>query len=203
MKGKNNLAHMIKRQSKEKALIKDLQKTDALNPFGEESKKAIHNLGKVGYSELCEFSSKTQCSSCSKYWADGVVYWICENCLIPPGNTKRLTKEKFDSLSIPYFVIKKGSYLGARHGKTDDQRQYHQVKVSSRKDHNNKSKPILERFQKTGNSSRFLKDSKKRDTYCESQMAIGWTENTCRHLDQIANEDRSYTATCSETGCWL
>ena len=181
---------MIKRQSKEKALINDLQKTDALNPFCEESKKAIHNLGNVECFELCEFSSKTQCSSCSKYRADGVVYWICENCLIPPENTKRLTKEEFDSLSIPYSVIKKGSYLGARDGKTDDQCEYHQVKVSLRKYHSNKFKSILERFP-------------KRDTYCESHMAIGWTGNTCRHLDQIANEDRSYTATCSETGCWL
>ena len=38
---------MLKTQSKEKALIRDLQKTDTFNPFGEESKRIIHNLGSV------------------------------------------------------------------------------------------------------------------------------------------------------------
>ena len=43
---------MIKLQTKEKALIKDLQTSDTLNPFSEESKKIIHNLDIMEYSEL-------------------------------------------------------------------------------------------------------------------------------------------------------
>ena len=94
-------------------------------------------------------------------------------------------ERKFTLLSIiPYFVTKKGSFRGARHGKTDDQREYHQVRVSLRKAKRNNFKAVPERFQK--------QDSR------ESQIAIGWTEDTCKPLDQIANEDRSHTATKSE-----
>ena len=49
---------MIKIHSNQSVLIKDLQKTDAYNPFSEESQKVIHNLGNVEYFELCETSSK-------------------------------------------------------------------------------------------------------------------------------------------------
>ena len=34
--------------------------------------------------------------------------------------------------------------------------------------------------------------------YRESQQAIGWAEDTCRHFDQIANEDNSNIATWTE-----
>ena len=47
--------------------------------------------------------------------------------------------------------------------------------------------------------ARSLRDSNNKDTYRESQKAIGWTEDTCRHLDQIANEDTSYVAKWSES----
>ena len=135
------------------------------------SKKIIHNLGNVQYFERCEISSKTQCSDRSKYWADGAVYCTCGSCPIPTENTRLLQK--------------RNANRGAWHGKTDDQREYHQAKVSLRKAHSKIFKSILERFQ-------------KQDTYRESQVAIGWTEDTCSHLDQIANEDNPYIATWSE-----
>ena len=109
-----------------------------------------------------------------KYWAEGVVYRTCGNCLILTEHTRRLTKEKFDAMYMPYFVIKKGSFRGARHGMTDDQREYHQARTCLRKALCKNYNSILERFQ-------------KHDTYLESQLAVGWTEDTCRHLDQIAN----------------
>ena len=82
----NRLAHMIKIQPRETALVKNLQKTDAFNPLSEEPKRVIHNLGNVEDFELCEISSKTQRSSCSKYRAHGVVYCTFGNCLIPAEN---------------------------------------------------------------------------------------------------------------------
>ena len=54
------LAHTLKNQSEEKALIKDMQKTDTFNPFSEGSNKIIHNLGNVEYFDLCEVSAKAQ-----------------------------------------------------------------------------------------------------------------------------------------------
>ena len=84
-RGIKRSAHMIIFRSKEKALIRDLQKTDTFNPFCEESKRVIHNLGNVDCFDLCEISSKTHCSSCSTSWADGVVYCTC---LIPAENMR-------------------------------------------------------------------------------------------------------------------
>ena len=39
-----------------------------------------------------------------------------------------------------------------------------------------------------GIHDRFLKDS----TYRDSQLKIGWTEETCRAMDKLAQEDHSY-----------
>ena len=64
-RGIQRLAHMIKMHSNHSVSVKDLQKTDAYNHFSEESKKVIHNLGHVEYSEMYEISSK--------YWAEGIV----------------------------------------------------------------------------------------------------------------------------------
>ena len=119
-----------------------------------------------------------------KIWADGVVYCTCGTCLIPTDKTRLLTKEKFDFLSIPYFVKRKGSYRGARHCKNDDQREYHQAKVSFRKATSDNFNSVLERFQ-------------KQDACRESQIAIEWTQDICKQLDQKANEERSVSATKS------
>ena len=44
------LAHTPNTHSRTEALITDLQKTDVFNPFSQESKRTIHNLGKSCYS---------------------------------------------------------------------------------------------------------------------------------------------------------
>ena len=64
----------LKNQSKEKALIKDLQKTDTFNPFSDESERTTHNLGCVSTLNYVKSLQRRKCSSCSKYWADGVVW---------------------------------------------------------------------------------------------------------------------------------
>ena len=94
--------------------------------------------------------------------------------------------------SAEVCVTKRGSYRGARHGKTDDQRGYHQAKVSLRKGKNNNVKSILERFP-------------KQDTHRD-----GWTEDTCRQLDQTAKKKTSLTLPLGArdndtktTGSWL
>ena len=124
-------------------------------------------------SNCAKLLRKTQCLRCSKH------------CLIPTDYTKPLTEEKFDTLSIPYFLVKKGSRHDARYGKTDALREYDQARHCCRKALQLKFCSILERFQ-------------KHDTYRESQHAVGWTEDTCRRLDQIAKEETSYIATWSE-----
>ena len=92
---------------------------------------------------------------------------------------------RLDALSIPNYVIKKGAPHGARHGKTEVQRDYHLAwnawkrcckKVDSQGAH----------F--TGIHDRFLRDP----VYRESQLAIGWSEPKCKEMDELAKEDHTY-----------
>ena len=80
-RGIKRSAHIIIFRSKEKALIRDLQKTDTFNPFYEESKRVIHNLGNVDCLDLCEISSKTALP----------VQHLgqTESCIAPVSNTYR------------------------------------------------------------------------------------------------------------------
>ena len=87
---------------------------------------------------------------------------------------KRLTEEKFDTLSIPYFVVKKRSRHGADCGKADALRENHQARHCFRNALKLKFCLLLEGFQ-------------QQDTYRESQHAV-----------EIAKEDKSYIATWSE-----
>ena len=151
------LAHTLwNKRSKEKVLIRDLQETDTFDPFCEESKKIIHNMGNVEYFELCEVSAKTQCSSCAACWPDGVVCCPCGHL----RKIRLMTKEKFDLLSAPFFIKKKGAFCGARHEKSEEQCDHHQAKMRLRMAKNKQFESILDRFQ-------------KQDSHCEPRMAIG------------------------------
>ena len=92
------MAHTPKSQSRTMALSTDLQKIETFNPSTEESKKIIHNLGKVELLELCDALAETQCPSCAGYWPQGVLYCICGQCLLPSEKQQRMTKKKFDFL---------------------------------------------------------------------------------------------------------
>ena len=145
---------MIKFQSKEKALIKRLTR----------SKRVIHNLGKVEYFAQCEVSSKTQCSSCSKYWGDRVVYCTCGSCLIPTDNLVVINKREI------WLVV--NTPLGHKEGVisrcTTSWKDWWPTWISS-------GKGVLaerEKQQFQVYSERF----QKQDAYRESQIAFGWTE---------------------------
>ena len=48
--------------------LQDLNETEEINTFSEESKKLITDMGNTEIFELCETSSKKQCPDCSLYW---------------------------------------------------------------------------------------------------------------------------------------
>ena len=103
----------------------------------------------------------------------------------PSDKSRKLDNDRFDVLSIPHYVIKKGPSRGARHGPTMMQRIYHIVHNSRRKTKKQDYKSILDRFL---NSPR----------YRESQIATGWDEALCARYDEIALKDHSYVATKAE-----
>ena len=92
-------------------------------------------------------------------------------------------------LSIPHYVIKKGRYHGARHGKTEEQKEYHIAwnawkrcckKVDSQGGH----------F--TGIHDRFLRDPVYRESQSDGQKksAKRWTnlqKKTARIISLLRN----------------
>ena len=132
-------------------------------------------MGSVECFELCEISSKIQCLYCMKYWTEGLVYCDCGTC--PTDATRKLNRERFDALKIPVpHLIKKGGSRVARHGRSEDQREYNQARVCLHRAHKQHFDSILQRIQA-----------------CEidrsSQTDIGWTEEFCKHLHELAQGD--------------
>ena len=81
------------------ALQADLQQNSFYNPFSENSKAMIRELGNVELFELCETVPKVQCSHCLLFWNQGIVYCTCGQCLIESESRRKLNKLRLDSLS--------------------------------------------------------------------------------------------------------
>ena len=142
-------------------------------------------MGNAELFELCETIPKAQCSECLLYWNQGVTYCTCGHLLVERESRRKCNKLRLDALSIPNYVIKKGPTHGARHGKTEEQIEYHIAwnawnrcckRVDSQGEH---FKSIHDRF---------LRDPVDR----ESQLAIGWTEQKCIEMDELAKQNHTY-----------
>ena len=75
------LIQKIENHPNRHALQRDLQQSQSFDPFSQESKQMIHEVGNV---ELCEFldtEPKTQCKACLSYWDIGIVYCTCGHFL--------------------------------------------------------------------------------------------------------------------------
>ena len=63
------------------ALQCDLQQSQSFNPFSQESKQMIHEVGNIEFCELLDMEPKTQCKVCLSYWDIGIVYCTCGHFL--------------------------------------------------------------------------------------------------------------------------
>ena len=98
---------------------------------------------------------------------------------IQPESSRHLHQWRLDALSIPNYVNKKERHRGARHGKTEAQKEHFIA-------HNARRRCIKKNFK--GIHDRFQKDL----TYRDSQLKIGWTEEKCIEMDKSAQEDYTY-----------
>ena len=89
--------------------------------------------GKLEYFEICEITPKVQCHNSLTYCTKDIVNCTCGICLRPSDKIRNLKKDRFEVLSIPNSVIKKGPSYGARHGNAERQRIYHAAHVSCKK----------------------------------------------------------------------
>ena len=89
------------------ALQADLQQNDVYNPFSNNSKAMIREMGNVELFELCETLPKVQCSHCLLCWNQGIVYYTCGQFLVESESSQKCNQLRLDALSIPHYVIKK------------------------------------------------------------------------------------------------
>ena len=145
----------------------------------------IRELVNLELFELCETIPNVQCSDCLLYWNQGVVYCTCGQFLVESESKRKFNKLRLDALSIPRHVIKKGRCHGARHGKTEEEKEYHKAW--------NAWKRCCKKVDSQGGHFTGIHDRLLRyPVYRESQLAIGWTEQKCKEMDELAKEDHTY-----------
>ena len=151
---------------------RDLQQSQSFNPFSQESKQMIHEVGNIELCELLDMEPKTQCKVCLSYWDIGIVYCTCGHFLRKgTEENKKFVQYTMDLLSIPNYYIKKGRPHGHRYGKMPGDKEYyiaHSLKKCKKKNF-------------LGIHDRFIRDEKIRKNMIDN----GRTEEICRQMDDL------------------
>ena len=108
--------------------------------------------------------------------------------MIDSDSRRKFNELRLDALSIPHCVIKKGRCHGARHGKTEVQREHHLAWNAWKR-----CCKIVD-SQVEHIHDRFLRDQ----VFCVSQLAIGWTEQKCKEMDELAKQNHTYHLSTEE-----
>ena len=163
------------------ALQRDLQQSQSFNPFSPESKQMIHEVGNIELCELLDTEPKTQCKVCLSYWDVGIAYCTCGHFLRKGREeNQKFIQYTMDLLSIPNYYIKKGRPHGHLYGKKPGDREHYIAKSLKKKC---KKKNYL------GIHDRFIRDEKFR----KNMFDTGRTEEICRQMDVLADEDTPIT----------
>ena len=97
------LIQKIENHPNRHALQRDLQQSLSFNPFSQESKQMIHEVGNIELCELLDTEPKTQCKVCLSYWDIGIVYCTCGHFLRKgTEENKKFVQYTMDLLSILY-----------------------------------------------------------------------------------------------------
>ena len=168
------------------ALQRDLQQSQSFNPFSQESKQMIHEVGNIELCELLDTEPKAQCKVCLSYWDVGIVYCTCGHFLRKGiEQNKIFVKYTLDLLSIPNYYMKKGRPHGHRYGKKPGDHEYYIA---------NSLKKKCKKKYYLGIHDRFIRDEKFR----KNMFDTGRTEEMCRQMDDLADEDHTHHLTPEE-----
>ena len=86
------LVKKIESHPHREALQADLQQNNVYNPFSDDSKAMIREMGNVELFELCETIPKVQCSECLLYWNQGVIYCTCGPLLVESESGQKISQ---------------------------------------------------------------------------------------------------------------
>ena len=181
-----DLIQKIENHPNRHALQRDLQQSQSFNPFSQESKQMIHEVGNVELCELLDMEPKAQCKVCLSYWDVGIVYCTCGHFLRNgTEENKNFVQYTMDLLSIPNYYKKKGRPHGHRYGKKPGDYEYSVANSLKKKC---KKKNFL------GIHDPFVRDEKFR----KNMFDVGRSEELCREMDRLANEDHTHHITPEE-----
>ena len=179
------LTQKIENHPHRHALQRDLQQSQSFNPFSQESKQMIYEVGNIELCELPDVEPKAQCKVCLSYWDVGIVCCTCGHFLRNGTEENKKFLQYMDLLSIPNYYIKKGRPHGHRYGKKPRDHEYYIANSLNKKC---KNKFCL------GIHDRFIRDEK----FHKNMFDTGRTEEMCRKMDELANEDHTHHPTPEE-----
>ena len=171
------LVKKIENHPHRRAFQADLQQNSVYNPFSDDSKAIIREMSNVELFELCETLPKVQCSECLlieiKEWS------------VAPVDISWLKANPAQILTIGDWMLSQS--------RTTSSRRYTTVLGTAKLKHR---KSVEEMYQKNyeGNHDCFQRDPAYRD----SQLKIGWTEEKCIAMDELAQEDHSFRLSYEE-----
>ena len=101
------LIQKIENHPNRHALFNDTnQQSQSFNPFSQESKQMIHEVGNIELCELLDMEPKTQCKVCLSYWDIGIVHCTCGHFLRKgTEDNKKFVQYTMDLLSIPNLLF--------------------------------------------------------------------------------------------------
>ena len=155
-------------------LLQDFNKSEEINPFSEESKDLITDMG-----------------NCALHWEVGIVYCTSGKYLQPTERNRQMNKERCATCcQFLVMSLKENPSHGARHGPSMRQTMYFKAHDMLRKARSNKN----------GNCKTLLERWKRDEQYRKSLSDTGWTEEQIKQYDALALEDHFYVATPEERG---
>ena len=163
-----DLIQKIENHPNRHALQRDLQQSQSFNPFSQESKEMIHEVGNVELFELLDMEPKAQCKVCLSYWDVGIVHCTCGHFLRNgTEENKKFIQCTMDLLSIPNYCFKKGRPHGQHYGKKPGDHEYFIA--------NSLKKKCKKKFF-LGIHDWFIRDEKFR----KNMIDVGRSEELCR-----------------------
>ena len=161
-------------------LIQKIENHPNRHALQRDLQRSQYEVGNIELCELLDMEPKAQCKVCLSYWDVGIVYCTCgTSCETERRRTRNLSSNTMDLLSIPNYYIKKGRHHGHRYGKKPGDHEYYIA--------NSLKKKCKKKFY-FGIHDRFIRDEKFR----KNMFDIGRTEEICREMDKLADEDHTH-----------
>ena len=176
------LIEMFESHQHKEQFLKDMSQTQKFNRFSEASQKLQQDMDQTEIFELCERSTKLQCSDCNSFTEIGIIYCSCWRNLKYKRSPTTNQKENNDYTSTPGYIIKKNSGQSER-----------QINVF-------KAKEMLEKARQSKhgghpmNLARWYAQEGYRRSLAEHNIGV----KEIMFYDQIALENHDYIATEAE-----